>query len=61
VDVAFVDREQQIFGTILRGNRKTAGEVGEDSIASEFGGWLDTAAEDSVWEIVGVVVVQGFS
>jgi hypothetical protein len=37
VDVAFVDREQQVFGTILGRNRETAGEVGEDSIASEFG------------------------
>ena len=37
VDLSFVDREQQVFGTILGGNRETAGEVGEDSIASEFG------------------------
>jgi hypothetical protein len=37
VDVAFVDREQQIFGTILGGNRETAREVGEDCIASEVG------------------------
>ena len=37
VDVAFVDREQQIFCTILGGNRETAREVGEDCIASEVG------------------------
>jgi hypothetical protein len=62
VDVAFVDRKQQVlFGTILGGNRETAGEVGEDSIASEFGRGLDAAAENSVREIVRVVVVQGFS
>jgi hypothetical protein len=61
VDVAFVDREQQIFGTILGGNRETAGEVGENRIASEFGGGLYAAAENSVREIVRVVVVQGFS
>jgi hypothetical protein len=61
VDVAFVDREQQVFGAILRRNREPTGEVGEDGIASEFGGWLDAAAENSVREIVGVVVVQGFS
>jgi hypothetical protein len=58
VDVAFVDREQQVFGPILGGDRETAGEVGENSIASEFGRGLDTAAENSVQEIVGVVVVQ---
>jgi hypothetical protein len=37
VDVAFVDREQQIFGTILGGNKETAGEVGEDHITSVVG------------------------
>ncbi len=61
VDVAFVDREQQIFCTILGGNRETAGEVGENRMASELGGGLDAAAENSVREIVRVVVVQGFS
>ncbi len=61
VDVAFVDREQEIFCTILGGNGETAGEVRENRIASEFGGGLYAAAENSVREIVRVIVVQGFS
>ena len=62
VDVSFVDREQKVFSTTLGGDREPAGKVGENSIASEFGRGLDTAAENScVREIVGVVVVQGFS
>ncbi len=58
MDIVLVDGDENVLGTVLCTNGKSAGGVGVDSAVAETGGMVDRAAQNDIGTFGRVVMLK---